>query len=141
MLWGISAAGSALHWQCRGHGFEPRMLHQITQIKASQRSSALRLCGKCEVFDLFHATCGNSRALLLFSTGCFAPLVASQRSSALRLCGKCEAFDLFHATFGNSRVFYLLSKDACNDRFCCLYRQQIGRLQATIGKSACNARI
>ena len=26
---GISAAGSAPHWQCGGHGFEPRMLHQL----------------------------------------------------------------------------------------------------------------
>ena len=26
---GISAAGSALHWQCRGHGFEPRMLQSM----------------------------------------------------------------------------------------------------------------
>ncbi len=25
--WGISAAGSAPHWQCGGHGFEPHMLH------------------------------------------------------------------------------------------------------------------
>ncbi len=24
---GISAVGSARHWQCRGHGFESRMLH------------------------------------------------------------------------------------------------------------------
>lgn len=27
LLWGISAAGSASHWQCEGHGFESRMLH------------------------------------------------------------------------------------------------------------------
>lgn len=27
-LWGISAAGSASHWQCEGHGFESRMLHE-----------------------------------------------------------------------------------------------------------------
>ena len=27
MVWGISAAGSAPHWQCGGHGFESRMLH------------------------------------------------------------------------------------------------------------------
>ena len=26
--WGIGAAGSAFDWQSRGHGFEPRMLHQ-----------------------------------------------------------------------------------------------------------------
>ena len=26
--WGISAVGSAPHWQCGGHGFESRMLHQ-----------------------------------------------------------------------------------------------------------------
>ena len=25
--WGISAAGSAQHWQCWGHEFESRMLH------------------------------------------------------------------------------------------------------------------
>ena len=25
---GVSAAGSARHWQCRGHGFESRTLHQ-----------------------------------------------------------------------------------------------------------------
>ncbi len=25
---GISAVGSAQHWQCWGHGFESRMLHQ-----------------------------------------------------------------------------------------------------------------
>ena len=28
-LWGISAAGSAQHWQCWGQGFESPMLHQI----------------------------------------------------------------------------------------------------------------
>ena len=28
-LWGISAAGSARHWQCRGQGFKSPMLHQI----------------------------------------------------------------------------------------------------------------
>ena len=27
--WGISAAGSAQHWQCWGQGFESPMLHQI----------------------------------------------------------------------------------------------------------------
>jgi hypothetical protein len=27
--WGISSAGRALHWQCRGKRFEPAMLHQI----------------------------------------------------------------------------------------------------------------
>ena len=27
LVWGISAAGSAPHWQCGGHGFESRMLH------------------------------------------------------------------------------------------------------------------
>ena len=25
--WGISAVGSAPHWQCGGHGFKSRMLH------------------------------------------------------------------------------------------------------------------
>ena len=28
MFWGIGAVGSAPHWQCGGHGFESRMLHQ-----------------------------------------------------------------------------------------------------------------
>ena len=27
--WGISAAGSASHWQCGGQGFESPMLHQM----------------------------------------------------------------------------------------------------------------
>ena len=27
-LWGISAVGSAPHWQCGGQGFESPMLHQ-----------------------------------------------------------------------------------------------------------------
>ena len=26
-IWGISAVGSAPHWQCGGHGFKSRMLH------------------------------------------------------------------------------------------------------------------
>ena len=26
--WGISSAGRALHWQCRGQRFDPAMLHQ-----------------------------------------------------------------------------------------------------------------
>ena len=26
--WGISAVGSASHWQCEGQGFESPMLHQ-----------------------------------------------------------------------------------------------------------------
>lgn len=28
-MWGISAAGSAPHWQCGGQGFESPMLHQV----------------------------------------------------------------------------------------------------------------
>ena len=28
-IWGISAVGSASHWQCGGQGFESPMLHQI----------------------------------------------------------------------------------------------------------------
>ena len=28
LLRGVSSAGRALRWQRRGHGFEPRMLHQ-----------------------------------------------------------------------------------------------------------------
>ena len=27
-IWGISSAGRALHWQCRGQRFDPAMLHQ-----------------------------------------------------------------------------------------------------------------
>ena len=29
LLWGVSSAGRALRWQRRGHGFDPRTLHQI----------------------------------------------------------------------------------------------------------------
>ena len=28
--WGISAVGSAPHWQCGGHGFKSRMLHLLS---------------------------------------------------------------------------------------------------------------
>lgn len=38
--WGISAAGSARHWQCRGQGFKSPMLHQS---KASSAKCASRL--------------------------------------------------------------------------------------------------
>ena len=31
--WGISAVGSAPHWQCGGHGFKSRMLHQRIALK------------------------------------------------------------------------------------------------------------
>lgn len=34
-LWGISAAGSASHWQCEGHGFESRMLQEKEYLKKS----------------------------------------------------------------------------------------------------------
>lgn len=27
--WGVSAVGSARHWQCRGHGFKSRTLHHL----------------------------------------------------------------------------------------------------------------
>lgn len=30
-LWGISAVGSAPHWQCGGQGFESPMLHQTNR--------------------------------------------------------------------------------------------------------------
>ena len=33
-MWGISAAGSAPHWQCGGQGFESPMLHQIENLTA-----------------------------------------------------------------------------------------------------------
>ena len=31
--WGISSAGRALHWQCRGQRFDPAMLHQSKIIR------------------------------------------------------------------------------------------------------------
>ncbi len=30
-IWGVSAAGSASHWQCGGHEFESRTLHTLQQ--------------------------------------------------------------------------------------------------------------
>lgn len=32
-VWGISSAGRALHWQCRGQRFDPAMLHQSRIIR------------------------------------------------------------------------------------------------------------
>ena len=34
--WGISAAGSAQHWQCWGQGFESPMLHQNLGRKSAE---------------------------------------------------------------------------------------------------------
>ena len=43
---GISAAGSAPHWQCGGHGFESRMLHiSETPVKSKALFKALILLG------------------------------------------------------------------------------------------------
>ena len=43
LTWGISAVGSAPHWQCGGHGFESRMLHQAGNApQRDRRAVALR---------------------------------------------------------------------------------------------------
>ena len=43
LTWGISAVGSAPHWQCGGHGFESRMLHQAGNApQRDRRATALR---------------------------------------------------------------------------------------------------
>ena len=36
--WGRSSVGRALHWQCRGHGFESHRLH-------SKNAVNIRVCG------------------------------------------------------------------------------------------------
>lgn len=33
VLWGISAVGSASHWQCGGQGFKSPMLHQLYPVR------------------------------------------------------------------------------------------------------------
>lgn len=33
LVWGISSAGRALHWQCRGQRFDPAMLHQEKTVR------------------------------------------------------------------------------------------------------------
>ena len=32
-IWGRSSVGRALHWQCRGHGFESHRLHYIKSLE------------------------------------------------------------------------------------------------------------
>ncbi len=50
-LWGISAVGSASHWQCEGHGFESRMLQDV-------KKSQLRVfAGKSRVCDFLIQLC------------------------------------------------------------------------------------
>lgn len=34
--WGISSAGRALHWQCRGQRFDPAMLHHDEKIRTQK---------------------------------------------------------------------------------------------------------
>lgn len=48
--WGISSAGRALHWQCKGQRFDPAMLHQL-QISKTLKSyllSSFFLCLKAK---------------------------------------------------------------------------------------------
>lgn len=56
-LWGISAVGSAPHWQCGGQGFESPMLHQkIPGLEpwyffASQGFEPLTSCSKSLIWE------------------------------------------------------------------------------------------
>ena len=46
-IWGISAVGSAQHWQCWGQGFESPMLHQSRTVEnGRERSTPLHILRK-----------------------------------------------------------------------------------------------
>ena len=58
---GISAVGSAQHWQCWGQGFESPMLHQKnSDLKTSRSFSVLFAFGE---FDCFAVICGYRRVI------------------------------------------------------------------------------
>ena len=38
--WGLSSAGRALHWQCRGQGFDSPRLHQPSSSRHAELASA-----------------------------------------------------------------------------------------------------
>ena len=69
-LWGISAVGSAPHWQCGGQGFESPMLHQkIPGLEpwyffASQGFEPLTSCSKSLIWE--KQSGGLFRSRLLF---------------------------------------------------------------------------
>ncbi len=41
--WGISSAGRALHWQCRGQRFDPAMLHHKEKSESLSKWIKIRI--------------------------------------------------------------------------------------------------
>ncbi len=64
--WGISAAGSASHWQCGGQGFESPMLHQ-DNVTINRHFLDLRKC----LFILTECVYGTMRVLFRKNQGTF----------------------------------------------------------------------
>ena len=59
---GISAVGSAQHWQCWGQGFESPMLHRKKRRKplfSCRKLKKLSVCGACGADDTRNGTAGN----------------------------------------------------------------------------------
>jgi hypothetical protein len=78
--WGISSAGRALQWHCKGRGFDFRILHQITQ-----DWQCYRMEEGCVLWTIFvlpapsdlagnaRATCRKGRSVLAVEPGVLVP--------------------------------------------------------------------
>ena len=87
--WGISAAGSAPHWQCGGHGFESRMLHHFHDLESNVNAllSRFSILGK-SLFVLYLSFIGSERRenAAFFMTKQIA-ILAKSRAQALSVIG------------------------------------------------------
>ena len=72
--WGISSAGRALHWQCRGQRFDPAMLHHNKQIR-----TLCRLAMGSDFYFPKHQQRPKGRDFFLFSL-----LLKKPKSSAFK---------------------------------------------------------
>ena len=86
---GISAAGSAPHWQCGGHGFESRMLHHFHDLESDADALLSRFSFLGEsLFVLYLSFIGSERRenAAFFMTKQIA-ILAKSRAKALSVIG------------------------------------------------------
>ena len=110
-LWGISAVGSAPHWQCGGQGFESPMLHQkIPGLEpwyffASQGFEPLTSCSKSSIWE--KQSSGLFRSRLLFFVLFTQKSVAEAWIRTPGVCSKSLIWERQSGGLFRGRLHYL----------------------------------
>ena len=108
---GISAVGSAQHWQCWGQGFESPMLHQNISLS---RARCFHLCRRHNIVDAeHHFICRRQLHLRLSAATSFICAAPRQRCSryaqnddALRANDVVPAAQMKKSSFRRTRIFW-----------------------------------